>query len=252
MSNHHGFENEIGSDLKDLEATLGYQFHSLSLLRQAMTHSSFTNELNVPEHHLLCNERMEFLGDSVLSCIVSEYLYNEYPELPEGHLTKMRSALVCGESLASFAEKLELNKYLFIGVGEQVNRNNPTVLENAFEATIGAIYLDSGCHEEGKEAVRKFLIPLITEELKVLAPLGYSKDYKSLLQQITQADEHVLPSYEVVEDLGEPGPERYTVRVLLHSNVLGTGKGPNHKKAEIAAAKDALALMGLIRNESES
>ena len=245
----NAFINEIGQDIHDLEATIGYKFQSLSYLRQAVTHSSFTNELGVPNHHILCNERMEFLGDSVLSCVTSEYLYEKYPELPEGNLTRMRSALVCGESLSGFARTLDVGRYMFMGVGEQHNRDNPTVLEDAFEAIIGSIYLDAGGKEVGREAVRAFVLPFIEKELKELAPLGYSKDYKSLLQQITQENEHQLPTYELVEDTGIPGDDRFTVRVWLNSNLLGSGKGSKRQKAEVAAARAALELMGLVKKE---
>ena len=216
--------------------------------RQVRSVIIITNELGVPEHHLLSNERMEFLGDSVLSMIVSEYLFAQFPQLPEGNLSKMRSSVVCGESLASYAEKIDLGRYLYLGVGEQNGRTNPTVLENAFEATVAAIFLDAGSGEQAKECVKTFVLPFIEEELKDLAPLGYSKDYKSLLQQITQETDKTLPEYELLEDKGEPGPERFAVRVMLNSNELGRGTGPKRQKAEIAAARAALQLMGLIKS----
>lgn len=247
MGTKQAFVNEIGSDLHDLEKAIGYTFNRLQWLRQAVTHSSFTNELSVPEHHLLSNERMEFLGDSVLSLVVSEYLFSHYPQLPEGNLTKMRSSVVCGESLTSFAQKIGLGNYLYLGVGEQNGRTNPSVLENAFEATVAAIFLDAGSGDNAKECVKTFVLPFIEEELKDLAPLGYSKDYKSLLQQITQETDHMLPEYELLESREEPGPERFLVRVMLNSNELGRGMGPNRKKAEIAAARAALQLMGLVK-----
>lgn len=248
MATHNAFVNEIGRDLHDLEKAIGYTFNRLQWLRQAVTHSSFTNELGVPEHHLLSNERMEFLGDSVLSMIVSEYLFTNYPQLPEGNLSKMRSSVVCGESLASYAGKIGLGEYLYLGVGEQNSRTNPTVLENAFEATIAAIFLDAGSGEKAKDCVKDFVLPFIEEELRDLAPLGYSKDYKSLLQQITQETDKMLPEYELLEDKGEPGPERFVVRVMYNSNELGRGAGPKRQKAEIAAARAALQLMGLIKS----
>lgn len=230
--------------ISELQETIGYRFRNLRLLETALTHSSYSNELRSKKIAVECNERLEFLGDSVLSIIVSEYLFLEQSELPEGELTKMRAELVCGRSLSSFAKRIELGTYMLLGNGEEKNggRNNDKILENAFEALLAAIYLDAG--EEGKRAVSAFLMPLVKDGLKSLMEAGHGKDYKTALQQFVQQTEGDFLEYEVV---GESGPDHmkiFDVEARLNSNVIGRGSGRSKREAEQNAAKQALSLFG--------
>ena len=226
-----------------LEETLGYRFRNVKLLDTALTHSSYSNELRAKKCIVECNERLEFLGDSVLSIIVSEYLFLEQKELPEGELTKMRAELVCGRSLSSFAKKIGLGDYMYLGNGEEKNggRTNDKILENAFEALLAAIYLDSG---NDKATVAAFLMPLVKESLTALLRVGHGKDYKTALQQFVQQTEGDFLEYVVV---GESGPDHmkvFEVEAKLNSNVIGKGSGRSKREAEQAAAMQALSLFG--------
>ncbi|MBQ9415984.1 MAG: ribonuclease III [Clostridia bacterium] len=253
IKTHNQILSELAGNrtLGNLEERIGYAFADRTLLVQALMHSSYAHETGAADSHLLCNERMEFLGDSILSFVTSEYLYDTFPTLPEGKLSKLRSGMVCGEALSSYASGIGLGTYLYLGVGEQKNRENPTILENAFEALIAAIWLDSGRGEKGIGAVRSFVLPFLKSEMEELRRFNYTKDYKSLLQQLTQQQDGNLPEYRTVGDTGLPGPERYTVEVYLNSNKIGQGKGPKVQKAEVQAAREALVLFGLVnRNET--
>ena len=151
--------------IETLEKRIGYSFKNKNLLITALTHSSFAYEQKAHKNEIECNERLEFLGDSVLSLVVSDYLFSQYNNKAEGELTKIRASLVCTRSLSNFANKISLGEYLFLGKGEASSgRANVKILENAFEALLAAIYLDS----QGKEEVAKFLIPMIKEELSVV------------------------------------------------------------------------------------
>lgn len=229
--------------MSNLEKTLGYQFRDIQLLETALTHSSYSNELRAKKCVAECNERLEFLGDSVLSIIVSEYLFVEQKELPEGELTKMRAELVCGRSLSAFAKRIGLGDYMYLGNGEEKNggRTNDKILENAFEALLAAIYLDSG---NDKGAVAAFLMPMVKESLAALLLVGHGKDYKTALQQFVQQAEGDFLEYVVV---GESGPDHmkvFEVEARLNSNVIGHGSGRSKREAEQAAAKQALTLFG--------
>ena len=144
--------------LEELQNRIGYTFQDPELLKRALTHSSFANETGARNHHLLCNERLEFLGDSVLSIVVSEYIFRNFKQLPEGELTKLRASLVCEKTLAVFAKEIELGRFLFLGKGEQQNggRERPSILADAFEAVLAAIYLDGG-FEKAKTHVLRFI-----------------------------------------------------------------------------------------------
>ena len=227
-----------------LEERLGYRFGNSKLLETALTHSSYSNELRAKKCTVECNERLEFLGDSVLSIIVSEYLFVEHGELPEGDLTKMRAELVCGKSLSGFAKKIGLGDYMYLGNGEEKNggRTNEKILENAFEALLAAMYLDAGA--EGKHVVAAFLMPLVKEALDALLKVGHGKDFKTALQQFVQQTEGDFLEYAVV---GESGPDHmkvFEVEARLNSNVIGRGSGRSKREAEQAAAKQALSLFG--------
>lgn len=227
-----------------LEERLGYRFHDPRLLETALTHSSYSNELRTKRGAIECNERLEFLGDSVLSIIVSEYLFLEQSELPEGELTKMRAELVCGRSLSGFARSIDLGSYMFLGNGEEKNggRSNDKILENAFEALLAAMYLDAGA--EGKKVVSAFLMPLVKEGLKALLAVGHGKDYKTALQQFVQQTEGDFLEYAVVGESGPDHMKTFEVEARLNSNVIGRGTGRSKREAEQNAARQALSLFG--------
>lgn len=233
-----------------LQGRIGYRFGDVSYLERAITHSSYSNETGARNHHLLCNERLEFLGDSVLSLVVSNYLYTHFSEYPEGTLTRIRSAVVCEAALASFAEKIGLGEFLLLGRGEAQNggAQKPAILADAFEALLAAIYLDAGS-EDGMQSVASFLLPLIKSAMDVLPEMGDVRiDSKSRLQEFIQQDRE---QKEVLEYrlVGESGPDHnktFTVDLYLGANCIGSGKGHSKKAAEQAAAKAALSLFGLI------
>ena len=228
----------LSIELNELEARIGYRFRDDSLLRTALTHSSFANEHFGGREG--CNERLEFLGDSVLSLTVCNYLYRTYPELPEGRLTVLRKNLVCQRALADYATKLSLGSFLLLGKGEAKDgREKPKLLEDAFEALLGAIYLDSG----SLETVAAFLLPFIKGEIakmeKELQPL---EDYKTLLQQYVQQTPGEELRYELTGEEGPDNAQTFEVRVLVNSNCFGTGRGSSKNEAEQNAAREALKL----------
>ncbi len=233
-----------------LQERIGYRFGDISYLERAVTHSSYSNETGARNHHLLCNERLEFLGDSVLSLVVSNYLYTHFSEYPEGTLTRIRSAVVCEAALASFAEKIGLGEFLLLGRGEAQNggAQKPAILADAFEALLAAIYLDAGT-EDGMQSVASFLLPLVKSAINALPEVGDVRiDSKSRLQEFIQQDRE---QKEVLEYrlTGESGPDHnktFTVDLYLGANCIGSGTGHSKKAAEQAAAKAALSLFGLI------
>ncbi len=220
-----------------IEKTIGYTFKNKSYLTEALTHSSFANERH---NKMVSNERLEFLGDAVLSIISAEYLFEKYPQMPEGQLSKLRSSLVCTESLSQFARKIQLGDSLFLGKGETNTggADRPTILENAFEALIAAIYLDGGM-DCAKEFVLKFLSEAIeTHHISF-------KDYKTTLQEIIQQNPDETLNYVLIGETGPDHDKRFEVEVHLNSNVIGRGIGKTKKGAEQEAAKEALKLMGI-------
>ena len=234
--------------LERLEEKLGYRFHNRDYLRRAVTHSSYSNETGARNHHLLCNERLEFLGDSVLSIITSEYLYQSFPELPEGDLTRMRAAVVCEDALASFAGKIGLGNYLLLGKGESNNggAKKPAVIADAFEAVLAAIYLDSSM-ESGLQTVKDVLLPFVREAVETLpASGGYHADCKSRLQEFIQKErDSGSLEYRVIGESGPDHDKTFEVGVFLDSNRIGVGTGHSKRQAEQAAARDALGLFGV-------
>lgn len=231
----------LPKDITELESAIGYSFRKKETLRTALTHSSYSNELRAKKISVSCNERLEFLGDSVLSIIVSEYLFKENRYLPEGELTKLRKELVCGRSLADLARSICLGDYLLLGHGEEKNggRENDKILENAFEALLAAMYLDAGA--EGKSVVSDFLMPRVKEKIK---EIGHGSDYKTALQQFVQQTEGDFLEYAVIKESGPDHNKVYTVEARLNSNVIGRGSGRTKKEAEQNAAKEGLALFG--------
>ena len=222
-------------ELQELENNLGYHFQDRSLLELALTHSSFANEHG--HHH--DNERLEFLGDSVLGFVTAEYLYHKFKTEPEGELTRHRANAVCEKTLAVFAEEIRLGEYIRLGKGEKHSggEKRPSILSDAFESVIAAIYLDGGIG-----AAKRFVLRFIPEADTGAQPLV---DYKTMLQEVIQKnpDEHLR--YELVAEAGPDHEKTFTVEVYLNSNCIGTGTGHSKKKAEQAAACEALGLMGI-------
>lgn len=221
-------------DMKELEKTLGYRFQDPSLLETALTHTSYANEARRGTKH---NERLEFLGDSVLSIVVADYLFT-HNDLPEGELTRMRASLVCENALFGFAQKIRLGDYLRLGHGEELGggRRRPSVVSDAFEAVIAALYLDGGI-----EQARRFILPFITQALTCK---NTKEDYKTKLQEIIQQNPEERLSYMVTDESGPDHDKHFVVQVHLNSNCIGTGEGHSKKQAEQMAAKEALTLMG--------
>ena len=222
--------------MKVFEEIIGYKFKDRSLLQTALTHSSYANEMNGKVDY---NERLEFLGDSVLGMITAEYLFTHHPEMPEGKLTKTRSSMVCEKSLHKFAQSIKLGEFMYLGKGE-INtggRERPSILADAFESVIAAIYLDAG-FEEAKKFVLGFISNADIEEPVIT-------DYKTALQEIVQKNPGEYLEYFMV---GESGPDHcktFIVEVHLNNNVIGTGEGRSKKQAEQMAAKATLRLMGI-------
>ncbi len=221
--------------LNEFEEKIGYKFNNIKLLEIALTHSSYANEKNLKEY----NERLEFLGDSVLGFITADYFYRNLKHLPEGVMTKRRAACVCEKSLFKFAGEIELGSAIRLGKGEELmgGRERPSILADAFEAVIAAIYLDSGL-ESAREFVLRFIKTAAHENLNL-------KDYKTQLQEIIQKnpDEHL--TYVVASESGPDHNKVFEVELLLNSNVVGCGVGRSKKIAEQEAAKQALILMGI-------
>lgn len=228
-------------DFSELEKALGYRFRDQSLLKMALTHSSYSNEMKAKGTIVECNERAEFLGDAVLSCIVSSYLYANYPKLSEGELTRIRAQAVCERALCEYAQELGLGSYLLLGHGEVLSHGErrPSILADAFEALLAAIWLDGGAEAAEKFALR-FLVPEIKRALS-----SNTKDYKSQLQQVVQVERDVILEYVVVGEAGPPHKRVFTVEARLNNNIIGRGESSTKREAEQLAAREALRLFGL-------
>lgn len=228
-----------------LEAAIGYNFKDRTLLRRAMTHSSHSNETGERNHHLLCNERLEFLGDSVLSIVVSQYLFTTYPQEGEGTLTNMRKDVVCAEALARYARHIGISDCLYLGNGEELSggRGKENILADAFEALLAAIYLDAG--DRGMEIIASFLLPLVQKDLSELVSRGIDGDFKTPLQQLVQQTEGDVLEYVLLRAEGPDHCKTFEVEVRVNSNPCGRGVGSSKRKAEQAAAKAALKVFGI-------
>ena len=228
-----------------LEASIGYKFTDPSLLRLAMTHSSHSNETGERNHHLLCNERLEFLGDSVLSIVVSRYLYATYPQEGEGILTNMRKDVVCAEALARYARSLGIGECLLLGKGEAQTGgfNKENILADAYEALLAAIYLDA--RDGAMAIIESFLLPLVEKDLSELITKGIDGDYKTPLQQLVQQTEGDVLEYVLLRAEGPDHQKTFEVEVRVNSNPCGRGVGTSKRKAEQAAAKAALKVFGI-------
>ncbi len=225
------------SDFLFIQEKIGYNFKNTELLKRALTHTSYANETG--GDHNLSNERLEFLGDSVLGVISAEYFFMNYKKLPEGELTKLRAATVCEKALCEYAKDIDLGSYILLGRGEIVTGGSerPSILADAFEALIAAVYLDGGM-----DAAKGFVLKYIEKAAK--EHRGF-KDYKTMLQEVVQKNPGEIVEYVLVNESGPDHDKRFEVEVHLNSNVIGRGIGTSKKKAEQFAAKEALELMGL-------
>lgn len=228
-------------DLSILEKNIGYKFKDRNLLITALTHSSYSNEAATKGEPIRCNERLEFLGDSVLSLIVSKFIFERYKDKFEGELSKIRAATVSEKPLAGYAAQIDLGSFILLGKGEEncSGRSKPSILSDAFEALIAAIFLDSGF-----EAAEAFVLPFAVKNVYKIENEHYTIDYKTKLQQIVQQESGELFEYRVIEESGPLHDRKFTVCAMLNNNVIGRGSGSSKRKAEQAAAKDALTLFG--------
>ena len=224
--------------MKTLEKSLGYQFHNPALLEEALRHSSYANEHR--GDNVFSNERLEFLGDSVLGFVTAEYLFAKHPTAPEGELTRIRALLVCEDSLHEVAQRLKLGEYLKLGHGEEScgGRTRPSILADATEAVFAAVYLDGGIRA-ASELIHRVLLDKEREETAE----AKRRDYTTKLQDLVQRTPNQVLTYRLI---GEQGPDHdkvFSFAVLLNDTVVGTGEGRSKKEAEQMAAKDALESM---------
>jgi ribonuclease III len=222
---------------ESLEEALGIQFENPSLLQQAITHRSYIYE--TAGEGLSSNERLEFLGDSILAFISADYLFHAFPDLSEGELSDLRAALVRRETLATFGQEIDLGNYLLMGKGEQSSGVSQRVLASAFEAVIGALFLD-----QGLKVVQQFLKPRLEPLAQNIVSKRLFKDQKSLFQEQAQGHVGITPAYRVVSQEGPSHNREFTVEVLLGDQVVGRGQGRNKQAAEQEAAHAALLSSG--------
>lgn len=223
--------------MTELEEKLGYNFKKAELLKTALTHSSYANE---NRHDGDCNERLEFLGDAVLGLIVARYLYINCPQLAEGRMTRLRAELVCEKNLDEVAAKLELGKYLRLGKGEELGggRTRPSILADAVEAVLAAIYLDSGM-EEAERFVNTFIISVYES-----GESDFDRDYKTELQEFVQRKNSQILEYMLIGESGPDHAKLFTIAVKLNGIEIASGTGKSKKAAEQAAAKAAMGIVG--------
>jgi len=225
--------------LQELQKKLNYTFSNIDYLRHALAHSSYANEHRneIPGS----NERLEFLGDSVLGLIAAEFLFNNYRHLPEGDLTKMRAQLVCEDSLFGFAEQIALGDYLLLGHGEEMSgsRTRPSIVSDAFEAVLAAIYIDGGL-----EVAKEFALPYLKRGAEEIMNHRRRSDYKTALQEIAQQNPGELIHYELISATGPDHAKVFKVHCFINSNLLGVGIGKSKKEAEQMSAKEALKMLG--------
>lgn len=221
--------------MNPLEKSLGYQFHNPALLEEALRHSSYANEHRGA--NVFSNERLEFLGDSVLGFVTAEYLFAKHPTAPEGELTRIRAILVCEDSLHEVAQRLELGKYLLLGNGEEGcgGRTRPSILADATEAVFAAVYLDGGIG-----AASKLIHSVLLDQEREEVAEEKRRDYKTNLQEFVQRTPNQVLSYRMVAEQGPDHNKVFSFEVLLNDAVVGAGEGRTKKEAEQMAAKDAL------------
>jgi ribonuclease-3 len=221
-------------DWDNLQHNIGIAFNDLSLLQQAFQHASFVNEnldLNIPD-----NERLEFLGDAVLNFIVAELMLEEFPNSKEGELTILRTLLIREDTLALLSANLNLGEYLQLGKGEESSggRERQSNLCDTFEALVGAIFLD-----QGLAAIKSFLLSQLNSKLDEIKAGDTAQNYKAKLQEFTQMEYKLLPSYHLVESSGPDHDKNFNVKVVLENKIIGTGSGKTKKAAEMEAARYA-------------
>lgn len=224
--------------LKEFEEIIGYTFNDKKLLKAALTHSSFANENRGKS--IKYNERLEFLGDSVLSLIVSRYLFENYPHLSEGELTKIRAAVVCEHSLCECSNRMEVGKFMILGKGEEMTggRTRVSILADAFEAILAAIFLDAGL-----DYAREWALGQLYETILSASKGRIQKDYKTTFQELIQGHSGEKITYKVINETGPDHKKSFEVNLLLGDKVVGYGEGNSKKNAEQAAAREALAKM---------
>ena len=219
--------------IKDLEAAISYRFRNITLLQNALTHSSYANERW--HDSLKSNERLEFLGDSILGMVVAEFLYRNYPDRPEGELTRMRADMVCETSLAKVADQIGLGQHLLLGHGEEQGggRGRASILADAVESVIAASFLDGGM-EPARRFIERFILCNVPEQRLRNA------DYKTALQELLQQKKNQVITYELTGQSGPDHDKHFSVQVLLNGTPIGSGEGTSKKRAEQDAARDAL------------
>ena len=229
--------DNLDKNLEEFQGKIRYYFNDKELLIEALSHSSYANEKRKGRNS---NERLEFLGDSVLSIVVSQYLFEHFTHLPEGELTKIRASLVCEKSLYEFAKQIDLGEHILLGKGEENTggRERVSILADAFEAVIAAVFLDGGL-----EAAKRHILKFIPKDIDDRKPVSFS-DHKTILQEIIQKNPEEKVEYKLVGQSGPDHNKAFKVQVRLNSNVIGTGIGRSKKEAEQMAAKEALELMG--------
>ncbi len=222
--------------MKDLETAIGYRFHNIALLQNALTHSSYANERW--HNSLLSNERLEFLGDSVLGMLVAEYLYKNFPNRPEGELTRMRADMVCEQTLAAAANRIGLGTHLLLGHGEEQGggRNRNSILADAMESVIAACFLDGGM-EAALKVVQQFIL------VEVPVTKLHNADYKTKLQELVQQKKNQMLTYKLAGQSGPDHDKKFDVEVSLNGKVVGCGSGSSKKRAEQMAARSAIEAL---------
>ena len=219
--------------MNGLEEILGYRFQDAGLLETALTHSSYANEHHVG--HAQCNERLEFLGDSVLGMVVADYLFRQFGQLPEGDLTRMRASLVCEDNLVLVAGRWKLGQFLLLGRGEEMcgGRERPSIQADAVEAVLAAVYLDGGIAQ-----ARRLIHRFILDDISHIDQLG--RDYKTSLQELIQRKSGQVLTYQLIDQTGPDHAKVFHMQVSLNGVAVGEGSGHSKKDAEQAAAKAAL------------
>jgi len=229
--------------IEGLEKIIGYTYSDKELLRKALTHSSFSNEKKSKNKKGDCNERLEFLGDSILSIVVSEYLFSRYVDNQEGDLSKIRSSVVCEKALAKYAAEIGLGDYMYLGRGEELNngRHRPSITADAFEALLASMYLDS---ERDMEVIRRFVLGFIKREIDFISKNSTFVDYKTMLQQIIQQSEGEKLEYVLVDETGPDHSKTFVTEARLNGSPIGKGSAGSKRESEQMAAKEALKLFG--------
>lgn len=221
--------------IKNFEKNINYYFNNKEIIKEALTHSSYANETQ--DNNVKFNERLEFLGDSVLSLVISNYLFKKFPDIPEGQLTKLRAKIVCEPSLADVARSIQLGDSLKLGRGEEITggRTRTSILADGFEAVLAAIYIDNDF-----VTVEKFILDIMESKINQAVSGDLLLDYKTRLQEIIQSQTTKNLNYQLYDEKGPDHNKTFYVHVMLEDKILGSGKGSNKKEAEQQAAKEAI------------